>query len=410
MQQILANRSRVVGLSVFFLLAALAGNITAQQPGSFATEREKAIQLVNAKKYAEALPILEKLADDKQADGQVFLGLGLAKWNLQDETDKAKWRRDRLQARTAFLRAKDLGVSIPEVDLLIASINDAGGDKNESTNPKAQAAMEEAFTAFAARDYEKAVIAYEKAATLDPTHYEAALYTGNTYFALKRYDAAATWFSKAIAIDPNRETAYRYWGDSLWKSGKEPEAVDKFLDAIISEPYSSAAWRGMIQYSQSKGMKLGHAKIKVPVDVSSGDGQTNITLGNLLGGKDDDGGFAWTAYGLSRATWQPEKDGKLSKDFAAAYPAEKVYRHSLAEEADALRTVVTILKENKKIKKLDPSLAALKQLDQEGLVESWILFARADEGIRRDYHAYRAANREKLKRYLVNYVLKNGGE
>jgi hypothetical protein len=43
------------------------------------------------------------------------------------------------------------------------------------------------------------------------------------------------------------------------------------------------------------------------------------------------------------------------------------------------------------------------------LLESYILIARADTGIRQDYPAYRQNNREKLKRYLSEYVLKNGG-
>jgi tetratricopeptide (TPR) repeat protein len=394
----------------FILIAFFCVAVRAQQPGAFSADRDRAIQLVNAKNFAEALPILERLAVDKQADGQVFLGLGIVKWNLQDPSDKAKWRQTRLAAKAAFLKAKDLGVSIPEIDLLIASVGETGGDKGESSNPQAQAAMEEAFPAFAARDYEKAAAAYERAATLDPTHYEAALYTGNTYFAMRKHDQAAIWFANAITIDPNRETAHRYWADSLWKSGKETEAVEKFFDAVISEPYSSAAWRGITQYAQAKNISLAHARIKVPVDFASGEGKTNITLGNLLGGKEDDGGFAWTGYGISRAVWQTDKDGKLSKDFAAAYPAEKVYRHSLAEEVHAFRMVLTLIKDDKKAKKLDPSLAALKKLDAEGLLESWILFARADEGVRRDYPAYRSANRDKLRRYLAEYIMKNGGE
>ena len=404
------RRSGTAVISLFLFFVLFAAGVHGQQPGSFAAERDRAIKLVNAGGFTEALPLLEKLSAEKQADGQVFLGLGIAKWSLQDDSDKAKWRKTRLEAKAAFLKARSLGVSLPEIDLIIASVNDAGGDKGESSNPQAQAAMDEANNAFAAQSYEKAAAAYEKAATLDPAHYEAALYTGNTYYTLKKHDAAAVWFAKAIAIDRNRETAYRYWADSLWKSGNEKEAVDKFLEAIISEPYSSAAWRGITQYAQNKNISLAHAKIKVPVDFSSGEGKTNITLGNLLGGKVDDGGFAWTGYGISRAVWQTDKDGKLSKNFSAAYPSEKVYRHSLAEEVDALRMVLTLVKDDKKQKNLDPSLVALKKLDSEGLIEAWVLFARATEGIKRDYPQYRDANRQKLKLYLTSYVMKNGGE
>ncbi|MDQ3132402.1 MAG: hypothetical protein M3Q99_16770, partial [Acidobacteriota bacterium] len=162
--------------SIFFVTLVFCSTSLLAQTGNYAAERERAIGLVNENKFAEALPILEKLALDKQADGQIHLGIGLANWRLQDTIkDKTQWKQMRLKARTAFLKAKEMGVSIPEVDLMIASIKADGGDKGTSDNPQAQAAMDEAFPLFAAGDFKKAVVAYEKAATLDPTHYEAAL-------------------------------------------------------------------------------------------------------------------------------------------------------------------------------------------------------------------------------------------
>ena len=396
-------------ISVF----ASVSQLRAQTDDNFAADRQRAIQLVNEKKYAEALPLLEKLSTDKRADGQVFLGLGMVYWRQQDavKKDRAAWKQMRLKARSAWLKAKELGTSVPEIDVTLASIKDDGGDRGESDNPQAQASFDEAFPPFASGDYKKAVVAYEKAATLDPTWYEAALYTGNTYYAMKDYEKAGVWFAKAIAIDPNRETAYRYWADGLANSGKEKEAVDKYLDAIIAEPYSSASWRGLIQHAQRTGIKLSHPKIEIPVDFSStGKGETNINLGNILGAKNDDGSFAWMMYGMSRATWQTEKDGKLSKEFAQAYPNEKVYRHSLAEEMDALHSVLTVLKESKDVKKPTPALQMLKKLNDEGLLEAYVLFVRANPGIMQDYPLYRQNNRDKLKRYLTEYVMKNGGK
>ncbi|MGD9588682.1 MAG: hypothetical protein AB7Q37_03625 [Pyrinomonadaceae bacterium] len=105
--------------------------VSAQDPAEFQAEKDRAVQLVNQKKFAEAMPLLEKLAASDRADGEVFLGLGIAKWLLQDPNDKVKWRELRLGAKKAFLRAKALGISLPEVDLIVASINDNGGDKNE---------------------------------------------------------------------------------------------------------------------------------------------------------------------------------------------------------------------------------------------------------------------------------------
>ncbi|HLM61639.1 MAG TPA: hypothetical protein VK308_12610 [Pyrinomonadaceae bacterium] len=114
-------------------------------------------------------------------------------------------------------------------------------------------------------------------------------------------------------------------------------------------------------------------------------------------------------YGISRALWQTDKEGKLSDKFAKAYPGERVYRHSLAEETEALRMVLSALKNDKKIKKVDSSLTLLKKIDAENLLESYVLFARSDAGIRQDYAVYRQNNRDKLRRYLTEYVMKNGG-
>ncbi len=409
MHTLIKRREIFSALIIFLILIFSTATLLAQKPDNFDVERERAIQLVDEKKYAEAVPLLEKLAADKRADKDIFFGLGLSAWQLQNSIkDKTQWKQMRLKARNAFVKAKELGVQIPEVDLIISSIKADGGDKNQSDNPQSQAAQEEAFKAFAAGDFKKAAAEYEKAANLDPTHYEAALYTGNSYYSLRNYDKAGIWFAKAIALDPNRETAHRYWADGLALSGNKKGATDKYLDAVVAEPYSSSAWRGLIQYAKTNDIKLSHPKIEIPVDFStSSDGNAKITLG--MGDKSDDGSFAWTTYGLSRAAWQTGKDGKLSKEFAKAYPNEKFYRHSLAEETDALRTVLTVVKEGKDVKKLNPALAALKKLNDEGLLESYILIARADTGIRQDYPAYRQNNREKLKRYLSEYVLKNGG-
>jgi tetratricopeptide (TPR) repeat protein len=408
MYKLSSSSARIV--RALFLIAVVFGSHAINaQTDDFAARREAAIKLVNERKFGEALPILEKLSADKNADGQVFLGLGLTYWNLQDPApEKAKPMR--LKALNALLKAKEMGVSLPDVDLVIASIRPDGGDKGDSENPEATAAGDEAFRYFAAGEYRKAAVAYEKAATLDPKHYESALYTGNSYYAMGEFDKAGVWFAKAIALDPDREIAYRYWADGLFKQGKDKAAVDKYLDAVIAEPYSGTAWRGISQYASQKGIKLAHAKVTVPVEFSAaGDGNTKITLGNMLGDKKDDGSFAWTVYGISRAAWQTGKDGKLSKDFAAAYPGEKVYRHSLAEELHSLRMVLTVLRESKDAKNPEPSLVMLKRLEADGVLEAYILLVRADAGIRRDYPAYRRDNRDKIRKYITDYVMTNGG-
>ena len=408
-------RYRNVTLCSLVLLGVMlcaAPRTLAQTPSNYQTERDRAIQLINESKFAEALPLFEKLAETNQSDGQVMYGLGIATLMTSEGIKDAEaQRKARVRARTALLRARELGVRDENLDIILKSLTADGNVAGVSSNQEANAAMTEATTAFANHDYEKAVRDYERAARLDPTLYEAALYTGNSYYAMKKCDKAAELFARAIAINADIETAHRFWGDALMLSGKQEAARDKFFDAIIADPYSQMVWRGLLQWAQQNKVQLAHPKIDIPTNVSSAaNGDVNITLDErALSGKKD-GSSAWMMYGLARAAWATDKNGKLSEKFARAYPNEKTYRHSLAEEMDALHLVITSLKEQKDIKQLEPSLARLVKLNDAGLIEPYILFARADQGIARDYPEYRRVNRDKLRRYLLDYVVTGGGK
>ena len=114
-----------------------------------------------------------------------------------------------------------------------------------------------------------------------------------------------------------------------------------------------------------------------------------------------DGSSAWVLYGMKRALWR-------TKTFAEKFPNEKDYRHTLAEEADALKTMAnqakSLLKEQK-VKQLDSSIENVVKLNSAGLLEAYILFAKPDQGIARDYVTYRILNRDKLRRYWKEFVV-----
>ena len=64
-----------------------------------------------------------------------------------------------------------------------------------------------------------------------------------------------------------------------------------------------------------------------------------------------------------------------------------------------------VQKSKKKAKNIDPSLLALIQLDHAGFLEPFVLFNRADNGIAKDYAAYRTAHRDVLRKYLDEFVV-----
>lgn len=402
----LARSATRLALLAVCLCALPCAAARAQSGQDLQELKKKAGALIEAQRYTEALPLLEKIAAAEPDDAatQFYLGFALvAQANVSK--DAAERTALKARARTAFLKAKALGYNKPVLDAVIQSLDpDAPQGKGFSRNAEADRLMREAESFFAQGKLDEALANYQKALALDPDIYEAALYSGDVYTHRGDFEQAEVWYQKAIRIDPTRETAYRYSATPLMKQKKYEEARDRYVEAFITEPYNRYTAAGLTQWAQATDTRLAHPKIDIPASVTfDAKGNTNINLDPAaLTGKDD-GSFAWVGYGLTRTVWHNEK-------FAKTFPGEREYRHSLAEEADALRTVVKMAAEDKKTKALSPALAKLKKLNDEGLLEAYILLARPDEGIVQDYAAYLKQNRERLRRYVVAYVLTNGGE
>jgi tetratricopeptide (TPR) repeat protein len=363
-------------------------------------------ELLKVQQFTQALPLLEKLVVVTPNDPEAHFHLGFSLLAQANITKGAAERKAlRIRARSAFAKAKELGTKELIVDALLQSIPADGSEgKAFSQNVEANGLMEQAEAFFSQGKLDDALTNYQKALQLDPGLYEAALFSGDVYSQKGEFDKAEAAYQKAISIDPNREIAYRYSATPLMKQQKYDQARDRYVEAYISEPYSRFAATGLAQWAQVTKATLGHPKIDIPTSVTfdeKGDARINWDASVLAGGKED-GSFAWVSYGATRSTWRKEK-------FAKTFPAEKAYRHSLPEEVEALRDVISLATSGKNIKTLSPSLAKLKKLNDEGLLEAYILIARADAGIAVDYPDYREQNRNKLRRYVVEYVLTGGG-
>jgi hypothetical protein len=195
----------------------------------------------------------------------------------------------------------------------------------------------------------------------------------------------------------------------LVAQGRLSEAKEKFINAIVAQPYLRISWMGLSQWAPKQKLTLGHPQINPPGRVEDkgkddkGRSQTTITLDltMLNPNPKKDGSNAWFIYTLSKAVWHGER-------FQKEFPDEKEYRHSLAEEVDGFQMVAGQVQEGikkKEIKKLDPALAMLVKLSDEGLLEAFVLVSRADQGIAKDYPVYRDAHREKIRQYINEWII-----
>ena len=376
-------------------------------------ERQRAIELYDSNNLVAALPLLEKVAAANPNDAAILSRLGFALYaNSATEKDPVVRQKMRDRARTTLLRSRSLGDNSNLTNMTIDALSAPDATAVPfSKIQAAEAAMREGEAAFVRGDMDKAIAAYKRALELDPRLYDAALYAGDSEFKKgsnstdpqyrsDHFDAAGIWFGKAIAIDANRETAYRYWGDALEAQGKSNEARDKFVDAIVAQPYTRQAFVGLTQWAGRHKVRLGHPNIKPPNSTNTQGGQTTLAIDPKTLSSND-GSNEWLMYDLTRIAW-------AKADFFKNYPEEKQYRHSLKEETAALRMVAEACAKDLKsgkVKVLEPSLATLIKLNDDGLLEAFVLFARPDQGIVRDYAAYRMGNREKLRRYWLEVVI-----
>ena len=382
----------------FVVLTLLIGKHPTSAQITASTDRQQALELVKEQKLVEALPILEKIAPTAPDDVEIHEGLIMALMTTS-AAEKAPAAQAAIynRVRGIALRFSSKGKATPlftrVLEVFPQDIDVSAAAPAKDASP-AERALLEGEEAFGKGDFKAALLSYGKAEELDPKLYEAPLFTGDVYWKMQDITIAGESYARAIAIDPDRDTAYRYWGNVLMSADKMAEAREKLIDAVVAQPYQRATWSFLGNWAEKNNIKLAHPRVVIPNSVSTEKGKTTITIDPKTL-TTDDGSSYWLAYSGQKALWMNEK-------FAKEFPKDTKYRHSLREEADCLRLVALMAADKKNIS--DVSITNLVKLEKEGLLEAFILFSMADQGISQDYSFYRKNNREKLRKYLMDYV------
>lgn len=398
--------SKFLAAVILILLAHSAVDAQQQNAETYEVRRAQAVALYSTNRMVDALPLLQKLHAEKPGDLPVLEALSFATASYAVTlADESAQREQRALARKLVDEAIAAGDTSNILKVMLEIPPDGSLPAPFSKNVKVEALMQEGEVAFAKGDFDAAIADYWRALVLDPHQYFASLFTGDVFFKKKDYAQAGMWFRQAIEIDPNLETAYRYWGDALTAQGRDSEAKEQFIGAVVAEPYNQRSWIGLSQWAKKQKLALVHPQIVSPNKIEAKDnGNTNIIIdaATLSESGKKDGTDSWFLYSLLRAGWHGDK-------FKKEFPQEKAYRHSLPEEVEGLQAVANQLKEKlekKQIKQLEPSLATLLKLSDEGLLEAYVLISRPDQGIAQDYPGYRNAHREKIRQYISEWIIR----
>jgi Flp pilus assembly protein TadD len=378
-------------------LAGSPKTLQTEAQKKYEDQKKFAIGLFNKQLNMEALPVFEELARENPEDTQVLVGLGACLvTHSVTLKDAAAAQAERLRAREFLLRAQQLGSNSG----LLASLLDnlpADGSARYPGSPEVVQALTDGEAAFAKNDYEKAIEEYSKAYALDPKSYSAALFIADSYFAQKNIAKATEWYDKAIAINPDGETAYRYASDMFTKNGDQEKARKLAIQSVVAQPYVQITWRGLAQWANANKVQLTPVKINTHSEVTGNDGKNATITIEEKGSKDSM--TVWTAYDGVRMNWRKE-------EFKKHYPQESAYRHTLAEELEALKAAAAVIKDEKpEALAADKDLQTLKKLNDADMLAAYALFAASDAGIATDYADYRSKNRAKLEEFLSTFVV-----
>jgi tetratricopeptide (TPR) repeat protein len=401
-----ADRCKRAMLVALLLIAVVIGSAGAQTTSGddYATERAKAVALAKQHSWLDALPLFEDLAAKNPKDAYVLECLAQSllahSVTLQDPEAAGK---DRIRAKALLEAAQQLGDHSQLVENLLDTLKGLpqNGDVNYAENSDVNAAMKAGEAAFAKKDFEEAIKNYSHALQLDPTSYWAALFVGDSYFSEQKFPQAGEWYDRAARIDPNRETAYRYHADMLTKQGECGAARTLNIEAIVAEPYNPIPWRGLVAWANTCHVSLQRVHVETGGSATP-NGENKITI-TLAPNQPADISAVWFGYNGTRALW-------LGERFKKEFPKETQYRHTLAEERDALTAAAKVAEEtarksaNGAIAK-DANIQLLLRLYHAQMIEPYVLLNGADQGITLDYPVYRAENRAKLVQYLNEFVV-----
>jgi Flp pilus assembly protein TadD len=373
-------------------------------------KRRQALDLFEQGKRLEALPLLEELSQLNPKDDELLVDLAAClvrhAATLDDQQAAAN---ERFRAKKLVQQALDLGNTSPLAQNLHQLLGQlpANGEIKFSDNPSIEQAMVAGEAAFSRRDFPEALKNYAKALELDPRNYPAVLFTGNTYHRQNDFAKAAEWYQRAIQLDPNVETAYRYYAEMLVKRGDMAKARTMFIQAAVAEPYNRMVWRDLWGWAGLNQTKLDFAYAGVLPEPKEPRPQIDEPLFKVevFPPRPRNLSDASRAYHSVRSAW---KDGGR---FKRHFPEEADYRHSLAEETDALNAEIRSLEsltrdiDTAELVNENGSLRLLLKFHESGVLEPYVLFRLADEGIAKDYSAYRAEHRDKLEEYLDKFVV-----
>jgi tetratricopeptide (TPR) repeat protein len=362
-------------------------------------DRQEAMRLYKEHKLGEAAEWWQKVVARYPGDVAAHEALGSSLLiRAAEQSDRKNKIPDRVQAHAELMRAQELGDNSDLCKALLSAVPEDGSEVHYPNQKEANAALARGDAALERLDWDGAVKEYSLAVELSPDNYFTPVGIGLKYARLKQWTEAGKWYALSLRINPDGGAAYGNWVEALVEAGEMKEAREKLVQGLLISD-GSYINLPLNMWLNANHLSLKKIDIKVPDEYPIGKTGTMIVVNPAWLGKND-GRDAWLMYPRTRRLWKNEK---YFNEFQITS-----YRHSLAEEVDALSQVVAAFNESLakgNVKEPDPALMLLSRFQSEGLLEAFVLLIQHDKEVNAELYRYQTQHRDKLMEFADKYII-----
>lgn len=195
------------------------------------------------KNFQDALQLFQQATAVDPRFPLAFAGIADADVHIYDQVKDAAWLD---KADAAAQRAESLNENLPEVHVILGSIDRSRGRTEEALAelqralklaPQSDEALRRLGLAYLqAGKAKEAIDALTEATKVNPYYWSNFNQLGVAYFKLGQNQAAQAAFEQVIRLEPGRAVGYAFKGAVLLREGQWNEAVPLFLKAIDLQP------------------------------------------------------------------------------------------------------------------------------------------------------------------------------